>query len=132
MTASDPVIPVSLTPSRGGRAIFKKAAVDLKMERLRVTVADADLIKAILLCLVFIGLNVMDAWLTGLALELGGYELNFIIDIGFGSSMLRKGLVSFLTVILLVLVERGGLLKPLSIAMLLICTWNGLTVWFWS
>jgi hypothetical protein len=83
-------------------------------------------------CVVFIGLNVMDAWLTGLALELGGYELNFIIDIGFGSSMLRKGLVSFLTVILLVLVERGGLLKPLSIVMLLICTWNGLTVWLWS
>jgi hypothetical protein len=102
------------------------------MERLRVTVADVDLIKALLLCVVFIGLNVMDAWLTGLALELGGYELNFIIDISFGSSMLLKGLVSFLTVILLVLVERGGLLKPLSIAMLLICTWNGLTVWFWS
>jgi hypothetical protein len=55
MTASDSVIPVSLTPSRGGRAIFKKAAVDLKMERLRVTVADADLIKAICPALFLLG-----------------------------------------------------------------------------
>jgi hypothetical protein len=102
------------------------------VERLRVTFADADVIKAILLCVVFIGLNILDARLTGFALELGSYELNFLIDIGFGRSMLLKGLFSFLIVIILLLVERGGLLKLLSIAMLLICIWNGLTVWLCS
>jgi hypothetical protein len=102
------------------------------VERLRLTFADADVIKAILPCVVFIGLNILDAWLTGLALELGSYELNFIIDIGFGSSILLKGLFSFLIVIILLLVGRGGLLKLLSIAMLLICIWNGLTVWLSS
>ena len=102
------------------------------MERLRVTFADVDLTKAILLCVVFIGLNILDAWLTRVTLGLGGYELNFLIDIRFGSSMLLKGLSSFLIVIILVLFERGWLLKPLSIVMLLICTWNGLAIWSWN
>ena len=102
------------------------------MERLRVTLADADLIKCILLCVVFIGLNILDAWLTRVALGFGSYEFNPFIDIRLGNSMLVKGLVSFLIVIILVWVERGGLLKPLSIGMLLICIWNGLTVWSWS
>ena len=98
------------------------------MERLRATFAEADLIKVILLCVVFIGLNILDAWLTGHALELGGYELNFLLDIRFGSSILLKGLFSFLIVIILVLLGRGGLLKLLSIVMALICVWNGLTI----
>lgn len=102
------------------------------MERLRVTLADADVIKAIMLCVVFIGLNILDAWLTRVAIGFGSYEFNPFIDIRLGNSMLVKGLVSFLIVIILVWVERGGLLKPLSIGMLLICIWNGLTVWSWS
>ena len=90
------------------------------------------ILNPILLCAVFIGLNILDAWLTGLALELGAYELNFIIDIRFGSSMLLKGLISAAIVVALVLFERGGLLKLLSLGMLLICIWNGLTIWLWS
>ena len=97
-----------------------------------MTLADADLIKCILLCVGFIGLNILDAWLTRVALGFGSYEFNPFIDIRLGNSMLVKGLVSFLIVIILVWVERGGLLKPLSIGMLLICIWNGLTVWSWS
>jgi len=102
------------------------------MERLRVTGVEADLIKYILLCVVFIGLNILDAWLTRLALGAGSYELNPFINIGFGSDLLLKGLVSFLIVVVLVLLNRGGLLKPLSLGMLLICVWNSWTVWFWS
>ena len=102
------------------------------MERLRVTFAEADLIKGILLCVGFIGLNILDAWLTRVALGFGSYEFNPFIDIRLGSNMLVKGLVSFLIVITLVLVERGGLLKPLSIGMLLICIWNSLAILSWS
>jgi len=102
------------------------------MKRLRLAGADADLIKWILLCVVFIGLNILDAWLTGLALGAGSYELNLLLGMKFGSSMLIKGLISAGMVTALVLFGRGGLLKPLSLGMLLICVWNGLTVWFWS
>jgi hypothetical protein len=102
------------------------------VERLRVTFADVNLFKAILLCVVFIGLNILDAWLTRVALGAGGYELNPFLGMRFGSSILVKGLSSFLIVIILVLFERGWLLRPLSILMLLICTWNGLAIWFWS
>ena len=102
------------------------------MERLRVTLADADLIKSILLCVGFIGLNILDAWLTRVALGLGSYEFNPFIDIRLSNSILAKGLVSFLIVVILVLVERGGLLKPLSIGMSLICVWNGLAILSWS
>jgi hypothetical protein len=91
------------------------------------------ILNPILICAVFIGLNILDAWLTERALELGGYELNFIIGgVRFGSSMLLKGLASAAIVAALILFERGWLLKPLSLVMLLICIWNGLTVWFWS
>jgi hypothetical protein len=46
--------------------------------------------------------------------------------------MLLKGLGSAAIVAALVFFERGWLLKPLSLLMVLICIWNGLTVWFWS
>jgi len=46
--------------------------------------------------------------------------------------MLLKGLISAAIVAALVLFERGWLLKPLSLLMLLICIWNGLTIWFWN
>ena len=97
-----------------------------------MTVADADFIKAVLLCVGFIGLNILDAWLTRVALGFGSNEFNPFINISLGSSMLVKGLISFLIVVILVSVERGGLLKPLSMGMLLICVWNGLAVLSWS
>ena len=102
------------------------------MERLRATLADADLIKAILLCVGFIGLNILDAWLTRVALGLGSYELNPFMNIGLGSSMLVKGLIGAEIVMVLLLFKRGGLLKPLSIVMLLICTWNSFAILSWS
>jgi len=102
------------------------------MEKLKWAVAETALIRAILLCVVFIGLNILDAWLTGLALGAGNYELNPFLGMRFGSNVLIKGLIAFLIVIILVLFKRGGLLKPLSLGMSLICVWNGVTVWLWS
>jgi len=102
------------------------------MERLRLALADTNLRKGILLCVVFIGLNILDAWLTGVALGLGSYELNPFLGMRFGSSILIKGLISFQIVITLVLFKRSGLLKPLSLGMFLICAWNCLAIWSWS
>ena len=102
------------------------------MERLRATLADADLIKGILLCVGFIGLNILDAWLTRVALGLGSYELNPFISVGFGSSMLVKGLIAAEIVLVLILFKRGRLLRPLNLCMILICTWNSLAILSWS
>jgi len=102
------------------------------MERLRATLSDADLIKGILLCVGFIGLNILDAWLTRVALGLGSYELNPFINMRFGSSMLVKGLIAAEIVMILILFKRGRLLKPLNLFMILICTWNTFAVLSWS
>jgi hypothetical protein len=102
------------------------------MARLKWAVAETVLSRTILLCVVFIGLNILDAWLTGIALGAGSYELNPLLGMRFGSSILFKGLISAGIVTALVLFKRGRLLKPLSLGMLLICAWNGLAIWTWS
>jgi hypothetical protein len=102
------------------------------MERLRATLADADLIKSILLCVCFIGLNILDAWLTRVALGLGSYELNSFMNMRFGSSMLLKGLIAAEIVLVLILFRRGRLLRPLNLCMILICTWNSFAILSWS
>jgi hypothetical protein len=88
--------------------------------------------RTVLLCVFFIGLNILDAWLTGLAVGAGNYELNPLLGMGLGSSILFKSLVAAGIVAALVLFKRGGLLKPLNVGILLICAWNGLVVLLWS
>jgi len=102
------------------------------MARFKWVVAETALNRTILLCVVFIVLNILDAWLTGIALGAGNYELNPFLGMKFGSSMLVKGLISAGIVTALVLFKRGSLLKPLSLGMLLVCTWNCVAVLFWS
>lgn len=100
------------------------------MTRIKWAVAETILSRTILLCVIFIGLNILDAWLTGLALGFGNYELNPFLGVRFGSSFLVKGLISAGIVMALVLFKRGRLLKPLNVAMVLICAWNGLVLCF--
>ena len=102
------------------------------MATLRLALDDTGLRNGILLCIAFIGLNLVDAWLTGIALGLGSYELNPFLGARFGSSMLVKGLIGCLIVTALVLFKRGRLLKPLSLGMVLICVWNGLAILSWG
>ena len=102
------------------------------MARLRLLVAEANLRKGILLGIAFVGLNILDARLTGTALVLGASELNPIAATGFGSSMLLKGLIAIVIVIALLFFRRGNLLKWLSLGMLPIVLWNGLAIWSWS
>src|SRR4030042_1943162 len=82
----------------------------------------------ILLGILFIVLNILDAQLTGVAVALGSSELNPIAATGFGSSLLLKGLIASAIFGALVLLKRGTLLKPLTIGMLVICVWNGFAV----
>lgn len=102
------------------------------MTKLGLAVAEPNLRLVILLGILFIVLNILDAQLTGVALALGSSELNPIAATGFGSSMLLKGLIASAIVTAVVLFKRGGLLKPLSLGMLLICAWNSLAIWSWS
>jgi len=102
------------------------------MARLSLAVSEPNLRLVILLGILFIVLNILDAQLTGIALALGSSELNPIAATGFGSSMLLKGLIASAIVTAVVLFKRGGLLKPLSLGMLLICAWNSLAIWSWS
>jgi len=101
------------------------------MARLKWAVDGLFLSRTILLCAVFIGLNILDAWLTGIALGAGSYELNPFMSMGIGSNMLTKGLISMAIGAALILFKRGGLLKPLSLGMLIICAWNGFAVLSW-
>jgi len=100
--------------------------------RLRLLVAEANLRKGILLGIAFVGLNILDARLTGTTLVLGASELNPIAATGFGSSMLLKGLIAIVIVIALLFFRRGNLLKWLSLGMPPIVLWNGLAIWSWS
>jgi len=78
-----------------------------------------------------VGLNILDAQLTGTAVVLGASELNPIAATGFGSSMLLKGLISSAIVMALFLFKRDRLLKPLDLGMLLVVLWNGFAIWSW-
>ena len=102
------------------------------MARLKLAVAELNLKKVILFGIVFVGLNILDAQLTGTALVLGASELNPVAATGFGSSMLLKGLFSSVIVIALVLSKRGRLLKLLCLGMLLVVLWDSFAIWSWS
>jgi len=101
------------------------------MTTLRSVFADVDLTKAVLLCIAFIGLNMLDARLTEVAMRLGSYELNPLLGGRFASSIIFKGLISAAIALTLVIFKQGALLKPLNLGMLLFCAWNGLAIWSW-
>lgn len=83
-------------------------------------------------CAAFIGLNILDAYLTGTALSAGSYELNAVIGPTLGSNALFKWLIASAIVLLLVLIRRGGWLRLLNVGMAGICAWNFLAIWSWS
>jgi hypothetical protein len=108
------------------------STTDRIMARLKQPLVETVLSRTILLCVVFIALNILDAWLTGVALGLGSHELNPFLGMRFGGSILVKGLISVGIVVALVLFKRDRLLKPLNVAMVLICAWNAIAVLSWT
>jgi len=101
------------------------------MTTLRSVFGGADLSKAIGLGAVLVGLNILDARLTEVAVRLGSYELNPLLGAEFGSSIPFKGMIAAAIALPLVVFKRGRLLKPLNLGMLLVCAWNGLAIWSW-
>ncbi len=102
------------------------------MRTLRFVLDDPDSKAGLLFCAAFIALNILDACLTGLALERGSYELNALLLPTLASNTAFKWLISSAVVLILVLLKRQGLLKLLSLGMLLVCAWNLLAIWSWS
>ena len=95
------------------------------------SVAKIVLRKGILFVTAFVGLNTLDAHMTGVSLALGSSELN-PIAMAFGSNILLKALIASAIGIALVLFKRGKLLKPLILGMSLIVLWNSLAIWSWT
>ena len=94
-------------------------------------VAKIVLRKDVLFVTAFVGLNILDAYMTGVSLALGSSELNPIATT-FGSNMLLKALIASAIGIAFVLFKRGKLLKPLVLGMSLIVLWNSLAIWSWT
>ena len=102
------------------------------MKSLRSVVNQTNADTGLIFCAAFIGLNIVDAFLTGVALQLGSYELNPLMDPALGSNPLFKWLLASAVAFGLVLVRRAGWLKLLSVGMTLVCAWNLLAIWTWS
>jgi hypothetical protein len=101
------------------------------MKSVRSILSHRDAGTGILFCVAFIGLNILDGCLTGIALGLGSYELNPLLSPTLGGNTVFKWLASSAIVLLLVVRKRGGLLKPLSLGMFLVCAWNAVAIWSW-
>lgn len=89
------------------------------------TPAIAYPITAIISPMVFISLNVIDAWLTTQALAHGGVEIVWWFS-PFNANMLVKGFLAFLVAIVLIRLGKARLLKWLNIAMLFVVLSNGI------
>jgi hypothetical protein len=101
------------------------------MKSLKSALSHTDPGIGLLFCAAFIGLNILDASLTGIALALGSSELNPILGPILGSNTLFKWLIASAVVLILVLLKRGRWLKLLSFGMVLVCYWNLLAIWTW-
>jgi len=76
----------------------------------------------------FITLNIMDAYLTKMALAVGAVELNPLMT-SIGSSMIAKGLVAIALVFILYYFEKERVLWPLSFVLCGVVLWNSAIYW---
>jgi len=75
--------------------------------------------------LVFVGLNLADAWLTKELVAHGGGEANAIASL-YGSSMLVKGFLAVAIVLILVRLGKEKLLIVLNVCMMAVVLWTGI------
>jgi len=78
-----------------------------------------------LMAAAFIGLNILDSWLSTKALALGGVEFNPIMRL-LGGNMLWKGILGGAIVVGLCLWHKQKLLLPLCIGMFAVVLWNSI------
>ena len=74
--------------------------------------------------LLFIFLNIADAWLTEQLIVNGGAEANPIVD-GYGASLAVKALLAVFIVAVLGVTGKAKTLQLLNIGMLLVVLWTG-------
>ncbi len=81
----------------------------------------------VLLAILFVGLNVADAWLTEQLLTAGGGEANPLVS-AYGSKMLIiKGFLALAIALLLVRFGKSKLLFALNLCMVVVVLWT----WGW-
>lgn len=73
--------------------------------------------------IIFIALNVCDAYLTKTALSMGATELNPLV-ITWGSDLIAKALVATGIVLILYAFNKGKLLRAINIVLLGVILWN--------
>ncbi|MBA7716179.1 hypothetical protein ES703_125244 [subsurface metagenome] len=74
--------------------------------------------------LLFIFLNIADAWLTEQLIANGGAEANPIVD-GYGASLAIKALLAVLIVAITGITGKARLLRLLNAGMFLVVLWTG-------
>jgi len=74
--------------------------------------------------LLFVLLNLFDAWLTGQLIAHGGGEANPVVG-AYGTDLLIKGLLALTITTVLILMGKAKLLKLLNIGMFLVVLWTG-------
>ena len=72
---------------------------------------------------IFVTLNIVDAYLTKMALAAGAAEVNPLMT-GVGSSMITKGLMAVALAFILYYFRKERALWPLNFALLGIVLWN--------
>ena len=77
---------------------------------------------------VFITLNIMDAYLTKIALAVGAAEANPLMII-IGSSMIAKGLIAAALVFILYWFRKEKVLRPLNFMLFGVVLWNLAVYW---
>ena len=75
---------------------------------------------------VFVGLNIADAYLTKMSLMAGAIEINPLMT-GIGSSMISKGLLGLVIALALYYFGKESMLWLLNIALFGIVLWNSAT-----
>jgi len=73
--------------------------------------------------ILFVGLNIADAWLTKATLSLGAIELN-PITAGWGGNVIAKGIVAIIVILALYWFYKEKLLRPLNFVFFGIVLWN--------
>jgi len=73
--------------------------------------------------ILFVGLNIADAWLTKATLNLGAIELN-PITAGWGSNVIAKGIVAIIVILALYWFYKEKLLRPLNFVLFGVVLWN--------
>lgn len=74
-------------------------------------------------CVLFVGLSIADAWLTGQLLTIGWWEINPIV-LSYGSNMVIKGFLALAIALALVRFGKTKLLWPLNLFMMAVVLWH--------